>query len=648
MLKYHNVSVKICLTIFILLLLCCQASAFENFKVAVYSRAYETRQMADLNRLRQWWENISNQVHIDKIYLETYRDTGILVDGETLEIAKKFFNDRGVETAGGITYTLSELNRFQTFCYSNPVQRKTVQQIAEFTAKYFDEFILDDFFFTNCKCEYCIAGKGDKSWTQYRLELMADAAQNLVVGPAKKVNPNVKVIIKYPNWYDHFQGLGFNLEKEPAIFDGLYTGTETRDPSSSQHLQQYLGYLIFRYFDNIKPGANMGGWVDTGSANPLDRYAEQLWLTLFAKAPEITLFNTQQIQMNLRGYNSSWAGQGTSFDYNEMIQPIELPDGTTMRRNTYAGAAGYTFDKVDKFLGKLGNPIGVKSYKPFHSSGEDFLQDYFGMIGIPMDIVPEFPTDANMIFLTQQAAADPDIVEKIKGQLMQGKSVTITSGFLHAMQGKGIENIAELQYTDRKAIVRDFGGGGFGGMRGGGANQATDDIVIPQIVYYTNDSWEELAARDGTSGWPMIISSSYANGTMYTFTIPEDFIDLYNLPSSVLSRFRSYLTSGMPVSIDAPGMVSLFVYDNDTCIVESFRDEPVDVTVTAAKQVSGLRDLQTDELIGSGGGRGGMRRGSAGGMGGFRGSGGRRSSGIARTSFNVKIKPHSYRVFKYE
>jgi hypothetical protein len=92
-------------------------------------------------------------------------------------------------------------------------------------------------------------------------------------------------------------------------------------------------------------------------------------------------------------------------------------------------------------------------------------------------------------------------------------------------------------------------------------------------------------------------------------------------------------------------MVSLFVYDNDTCIVESFRDEPVDVTVTVAKQVEGLRDLQTDELISSVGGRGGRR-----GMRGFGGFGGfgRRGGGAVRTSFSVTIKPHSYRVFKYE
>jgi hypothetical protein len=41
---------------------------------------------------------------------------------------------------------------------------------------------------------------------------------------------------------------------------------------------------------------------------------------------------------------------------------------------------------VDRFIGKMGNPIGVKSYKPFHSYGEDYLPSYLGMAGIPMDI----------------------------------------------------------------------------------------------------------------------------------------------------------------------------------------------------------------------------------------------------------------------
>lgn len=84
---------------------------------------------------------------------------------------------------------------------------------------------------------------------------------------SKAVTPKVKVIIKYPNWYDDFQGLGFNLEDGPQIFDGVWTGTETRDPAGNQHLQNYLSYNIMRYFENISGGRNGGGWVDSGGIN---------------------------------------------------------------------------------------------------------------------------------------------------------------------------------------------------------------------------------------------------------------------------------------------------------------------------------------------------------------------------------------------
>ena len=272
------------------------AQKYKNFNVAVYCRAYEVEKMGDLNWLTPVWDELSAQVHVDKIYLETHRDL-LIVNDKTLETAIQFFTERGVKVGGGITYTIDESNNFQTFCYTKPEDREKVREIAEHTAKHFDEFILDDFFFTSCKCDLCIEAKGDKSWTEYRLELMKNAAVDLVINPAKAINPNVEVIIKYPNWYEHFQGLGFNLEEEPKLFDGLYTGTETRNRSGNQHLQQYLGYNVFRYYENLKPGKNKGGWVDTGGGNPLDRYAEQLWLTLFAKAPEITLFDIRQMQI---------------------------------------------------------------------------------------------------------------------------------------------------------------------------------------------------------------------------------------------------------------------------------------------------------------------------------------------------------------
>ena len=147
-----------------------QAGKYKNFKVSVYARAQEVRDMGDVKKLETAWDTIARQLQVDKIYLETHRDN-MMVDEKTLEAAKRFFLSRGIEVAGGITYTRDESNHYETFCYSNPESRRRVKEIAELTAKHFDEFILDDFFFTSCKCDFCIKAKGSRSWTRFRLDL---------------------------------------------------------------------------------------------------------------------------------------------------------------------------------------------------------------------------------------------------------------------------------------------------------------------------------------------------------------------------------------------------------------------------------------------------------------------------------------------
>ena len=254
-----------------------QAGKYQNFKVSTYIRAQDVARMDDDKFLKSTWETVSSQVDLDKIYIETHRDA-FTVPEKTINKVKKFFLGKGLEVGGGITYTQSEPSDFETYSYAREKDRQQVKQVA-------------DFFFIDLKNDDEIAAKGNKSWTEYRLRLMADAGKELVVNPAKKVNPKVKVIVKYPNWYDHFQGLGFNLEEEPAYFDGIWTGTETRDPASAQHLQNYLSYNIMRFFDNIAPGRNGGGWVDAGGIHmSMDRYAEQLHLTMLSKTPEIILW----------------------------------------------------------------------------------------------------------------------------------------------------------------------------------------------------------------------------------------------------------------------------------------------------------------------------------------------------------------------
>lgn len=597
---------------------------YKNFEVAIYSRVYETIKMADLDWLRERYDLMSRSVKVNKVYLETHRDM-VVVDEATLLGAKAFFESRGVKTSGGITITVNERNLFETYCYTNPEHRQKLKEVVEFTARHFDEVILDDFFFTSCKCESCIKAKGDRSWTEFRLELLEEAARSLVIEPARAVNPRVELVIKYPNWYEHFQGLGFHLEAEPKLFDRLYTGTETRDPVlSNQHLQAYHGYSVFRYFENLKPGANGGGWVDTGGMMTADRYAEQLWITLFAKAPEITLFDFRQMQYPLKlSHRAPWQAAGNSFDFDAAVKDFMQPDGSLRDDATIPVIAGNVFEQVDQFLGKLGNPVGLKCYKPYHSVGEDFLHSYLGMVGIPIDIVPEFPTEAPVILLTETAKYDPEIVEKIKGQLMAGKRVVITSGLLQALQGKGIEDIVELRYTDRKALVKEF----LIGWRG--VYPAEKEILLPQIMYLTNDSWEDISGLGGVTGYPLLHFARYANSALFVLTIPENFSDLYALPADVLNRIRETLTSNLGVVLNGPSEVSLFLYDNNTLILESFRAEPVEVSLVTTGEPKDLCDLMTGEILKA------------------EQVSDPRNPNSQKNKVNVSLKPHSYRVFQF-
>ena len=625
MTKHSLLRIGLCLTAFMMLSTYAWAK-HDHFKVSVYVRAAEVQKMKDTQWLESSWATISNQLDVDKIYLETHRDL-LIVDDATIEKAKKFFQKQGIEVAGGITYTINESNEFETFCYSDPEHRKLVQKIAETTARHFDEFLLDDFFFTSCKSKVEVAAKGKMSWTEYRLQLMNDAAKNLVLGPAKAVNPKVKVIIKYPNWYDHFQGLGFNLEDGPRLFDGIWTGTETRDPASAQHLQNYLSYNIIRYFENLRPGYNGGGWVDAGGIQmSMDRYAEQLHLTAIAKARDVMLFAYHQLlDVALRDeLRAPWQGSGTSWDYDQMRAPFQKGH-KTITPTTMARIADVTLLKADQLVGKLGNPIGIKSYKPFHALGEDFLQNYLGMIGLPMDMYPTFADDQKVMLLTEQAAGDKDIMTKIKGQLQRGRDVIITSGLLKAIPEK-IAEVCELRCSDLKAIVNDFGRYG----------QSTRDILIPQGRYQTNDSWEVISAgrplTGGVSGFPILHKAKYMNAYLYVLTIPDDMGNLYDYPSAALTEIRRVMSQDLDFYLDGPAKVSLFLYDNKTLIVENFNDALVDVKLVCEpdrfKRLKNLDDQTRvegkleDYYVG-------WHKKNA-------------------TKFAVSLKPHSYMAFSYE
>ena len=93
---------------------------------------------------------------------------------------------------------------------------------------------------------------------------MVNVSREHILKPARTVNPNVKIIIKYPLWYDSFQDRGYEVVRESKDFDYTWIGTETRDYDYDVRAggeAQYNAYFISRWINGVwgKEWRRMGG-----------------------------------------------------------------------------------------------------------------------------------------------------------------------------------------------------------------------------------------------------------------------------------------------------------------------------------------------------------------------------------------------------
>ena len=189
-----------------------------------------------------------------------------------------------------------------------------------------------------------------------------------------------------------------------------------------------------------------------------------------------------------------------------------------------------------------------------------------------------------------------------------------------------LNDIVELRYTDRKAIVQDYTAGTFQLIH------ANKSILIPQIQYLTNDSWEIVSGISGDNGFPILHEADYSKGHLYVLTIPDNFSDLYNLPAEALNKIRQVLCGKLNIQIEGSSKISLYVYDNNTFIVESFLDTETVMKAVTPTSFSTITDINTDEVV-----KGELRKP------GF--SYVEKNLG-SKNVYTFTLKPHSFRVFK--
>ncbi|MBP5623236.1 MAG: hypothetical protein J6X36_00020, partial [Lachnospiraceae bacterium] len=409
---------------------------YRNFKLVTYFVAHATEHI-DKDTLQKQIDWFGKHMRLDKVYLEPFRG-GSFASKKQVLMCKKVFEKNGIEVAGGLTTCIPtpegdkpKQRLFDTFCYNDKKMLATLKKASELNAECFDSYIIDDFYFTNCTCEKCRSEKEkynkkhgitDGSWQAYRTALMYEISEKYVIGPAKAINPDIKITIKYPNWMESYQETGYDPLSQREIFDAIYTGTETRDPRhQDQHLPRYLSYSLMRYMEDMAPGLNGGGWFDNFDCQIMEYYLEQAYLTAFSKPRELMMFCFQSLYDSL-----------------------------------FAASLGHQLDKLDELLDNLGTPIGIPCYIPNASQGEDNVQDFFGMNGFPIVTTPFFPDKAKTLMLTASSAYDTDIVNKLKDFVAKGGKAIVTSGFVAETLDCGLKDMTSIRIRGRHVSTKDF------------------------------------------------------------------------------------------------------------------------------------------------------------------------------------------------
>jgi hypothetical protein len=230
---------------------------------------------------------------------------------------------------------------------------------------------------------------------------MVKVSRERVLAPARAVNPKVKIIIKYPQWYDQFHNRGYEVVRETADFDRIWVGTETRDYENRQWGGdvQYKGYYLMRWLGEIGGPKCGGGWFDPFGTHEAT-YVEQARQTVLAGAKEMVLFC----------YSALLRDTGPA---NVEKLRTEIPSLFKL--------AAIVRDQPLR---------GIAAPKPTGSDGynEQYAYDFAGMLGLPLIPTAEIRTDAKAVFLPIHAMKDPQLNDRLAAMLKAGTPVLVTDG----------------------------------------------------------------------------------------------------------------------------------------------------------------------------------------------------------------------------
>lgn len=532
----------------------------DDLILSVYITAHTVERLLSTSEGRREATSLMMANGITKVYLEVYR-SGLVVSADHLAEVASYFNQNGFEVVGGIATVpggdigvRGEGDLGGWFNWQNPKTQQDMKEIMLDAAPIFDTFIIDDFLCTEDISPGSKAAKGDRSWSEYRRQLMTELASSVFIEPARSVNPDIHMIIKYPQWYDRFHMFGYDVESGPKLFDEVWVGTETRGQYTQRFgfVQPYEGFVNYTWIKSMAGKKIGGAWFDHGDCDALD-FIEQAYQSVLAGANELVIFN----------YGSYVNGH---------------PGHHLLRMD---------FEKLARLAKAIKNsPIqGIAGYKPPSSDagGDLYIMDFIGMFGIPLLPTAHYPESAETIFLPTQAATDPDIVGKVLKSHKKGKRIIMTSGFLAKVDDKGklskLAGIAKpvIEVISAEKIILD------------GRETALERPLDLEAALEIKKATVLLEAKSGTRTIPFVTQSK--DGQIYvlnshTFS-DADFkavgevllsprpLGLLDLPTPWANVIRNVFNHQLQIELNAPTRITMQPMDNGDIILHNYNNEEV-------------------------------------------------------------------------
>ena len=471
-----------------------------------------------------------------KVYLEGSSEKEI--DVALLKKIADRFRSRGINVSGSMV----PVGRRGPSVYNNAEDMASLERRMRALAKVFNNIILDDWLFTTATDEKSVKDRGNQSWADYRTKLILEQSKKYIIDAAKEVNPNAKVIIKYPNWYEGHRENGYDVYRETLQFDNMAVGIETRNRMThDQHIPIYSGYIFQKWLSGVDPAKWVGSWLDNYDMKGDDNdYVAQVWQAVFAGSPEIILWCAGQL----------YPDNPSSDVYPHFLEM--LPE----------------FDRVAGLLN--GSSRGVPIYLPYGSTGEYNIFGYLGMAGIPLTPVAQFPTESQNAIFTMHSLQDPKLAEEMLGRLRDGHDVFMTWGLWLKLQNTEFKNTLSLIETGGSVASPEFR------VRLGWNEQiikADKSFLFPRIETTTWPYVRDVAVEQDDYDYGVLLSAQYLKGTMYVLNMPENSYDLLRLPAQALNAIRRPFIKDLQAQLDGPGGIAMYMFGEKQYVLYNMTDQ---------------------------------------------------------------------------